>query len=78
MCNNSMKSTNIIENLIIDMNNLMYLMGGLFIGLSQPFKLCISHHVVPQPFYIIMVKEKCDMANLVSWESRCSWQQPKS
>ena len=73
-----MKSINIIESLIIDMNNLMYLMGRLFIGLSQPFKLCISHHVVPQPFYIIMVKEKCDMANLVSWESRCSWQQPKS
>ena len=34
MCNNSMKSINIIESLIIDMDNLIYLMGRLLTGLS--------------------------------------------
>ena len=34
MGNNSMKSINLIESLIVDMDNLMYLMGRLFIGVS--------------------------------------------
>lgn len=34
MGNNSMKSINLIETLIVDMDNLMYLVGRLFIGVS--------------------------------------------